>query len=48
MPDIVVVIIIVTITLLNKGQFSAARWGPIVLAALGLSIAVGALILLLI
>ena len=37
-----------TITLLNEGQFSAARWGPIVLAALGLFIAVGALILLLV
>jgi len=37
-----------TITLLNNGQFSAARWGPIVLAALGLFIAVGALILLLV
>ena len=37
-----------TITLLSKGQFSAARWGPIVLATIGLLIAVGALILLLV
>lgn len=37
-----------TLALLNKGMFSAARWGPIILAALGLFVAVGALVLLLI
>ncbi len=36
-----------TLALLNKGLFAAARWGPITLAALGLFVAVGALILLL-
>lgn len=34
--------------LLDDDKFAAARWGPIVLAALGLAVALGALILLIV
>ncbi len=37
-----------TLALLNKGLFSTARWGPIILAALGLFVAVGSLVLLMV
>jgi putative membrane protein len=36
-----------TLALLNKGLFSAARWGPIIVAVLGVLVAIGALVLLL-
>ncbi len=33
-------------TLLNANRFVAARWGPLILAALGIAVAVAALVLL--
>ena len=35
-------------TLLDDDKFAAARWGPIVLAALGLAVALGSLIVLIV
>ena len=35
-------------TLIAAGRFSPARWGPVVLAALGIAVAAGAAVLLLV
>ncbi len=35
-------------TMLTLGRFPVARWGPLVLAALGIAVAIGAIILLLV